>query len=293
MNPRTLRLPSALLFFAALLAAGSTRAALVDSALLLDFGANNPTTTSVASPWRGSQTGSLDSSTYNQWNNIGTSNPSSLIYANGTSATGMTVRIGSDNGSAGLTFASPSINAASVTGSSVTTLFNNSVTRDAIFTQSATATQNKGVGVQIGGLGIGTYDIYIVARNTNNSDSNFGQQASAYISSSAIDTLAYSQSGLVSKQIANSSTNTNWTAAGPTKSGNYAVLSVTISSTTDFLNILTLGLGDSGSPDYRGFLNSIEIVPTSLAPIPEPSTYALLGGAGVLSLALVSRRKPR
>ncbi|HSI07728.1 MAG TPA: PEP-CTERM sorting domain-containing protein [Rariglobus sp.] len=39
--------------------------------------------------------------------------------------------------------------------------------------------------------------------------------------------------------------------------------------------------------------NTLDNIGITSSAIPEPSTYALLGGAGVLSLALVSRRKPR
>lgn len=148
--------------------------------------------------------------------------------------------------------------------------------KDGIFTTVTSGNAYSAVGLQIGGLTTGTYDIYITARNT----STQGHTQLLYAGTSAgsgdfaytgYDTLTLSYDGTA-----------DFGTDAWSEGVNYGKFSVSITS-GEVLNIVSLG----GAFQNRGFLNSVQIV----SAIPEPSAYALLGGSGALALAVLRRRK--
>ncbi len=158
-----------------------------------------------------------------------------------------------------------------------------SVGRDGTYIGSAA--QQRAVGLQIGGLAVGTYDVYIVGRNT---DTTFAHVQNFYVGTSAaagnFNFNTYSTES-VSYAAGTTDNTSDWTFdAGNAAISNYVRLTVSITAENPYLNLASIG-GTSGD-EMRGFLNAVQIVSV----IPEPSTYALLAGAGGLVLACARRR---
>lgn len=280
-----------------LLAAAIAPFALHAEVLMFDFG---PTTTTAPSnsPYH---TAAGSGFTDTSWNKIQTADSSSLVYSNGTTATGVGINIGTSTGtSAGALNTidlanTPSGNSQLATiGTGI--YGSGSVGTDGIFHSSGTVTsRNLGsVGVQITGLSIGTYTLYISGRNTNITDfgtgGNQGQLITAYagVGTAGDNFTIGSGSGYASgsNNFLSTTNSTSWVAGE-----NYIQLTVSITSLGQALNLGITGGGDAGgtTKDNRGFLNSLQIVNTSL--IPEPSTYAAMGGVAALGFASLRRRK--
>ncbi len=254
--------------------------------LMLDFG---PTTASGASLTNSPYHTVNGAFTDSKWNRLGTADVTSgLRWSNDTAATGVSVNLGATTNDTDtlVGLANTPSNGTGLTGSALggTVLYADSAPgRDGIFTGSNSG-NSRFVGAQIGGLA-GTYDIYITGRNTNTSAGHV-QNFYAGKSSSAGDfdpTGAGFLPSIAITYFASPTTQNNqWTGSGGLL--NYAKFTVTLGS-GEFLNLAVRG----GTGDARGFLNSVQIVNTSI--IPEPSAFAALAGAGVLLLALVRRRR--
>jgi hypothetical protein len=140
--------------------------------LMLDFGATATITNPGNSPWHAANTG-FTATTWNQVTNADVD--SGLLFADGAAATGVTVNVGGSASASALNVIDlaqvPTSNALGSSPASNTGIYaGNTVGRDGIFMTHALAgpVRNVGsVGVQVGGLSAGTYDIYISGRNTN------------------------------------------------------------------------------------------------------------------------------
>lgn len=271
--------------------------------LMLDFG---PTATGAAtnSPYH------TVNPSFNQtsWNTINSNAVAAggLTYSNGSTATGISLNLGTATGTSNtvpattLNVLTPSTSFSAL-GSAVNTgiYANNSVGTDGVLISGGSAGAFASVGLQIGGLAAGKYDIYVTSQNTN---SALSYRQNVYAGTSAASgnfTYALSStgtggsavgaaaSGYSLATVAYNGTNSTvaWTeATSGSLFGNYTKLSVTLSS-GNFLNLAVTGQFN----EDRGFLNSIQIVNTSS--IPEPSTYALLGGAAMLGVVILRRRR--
>lgn len=257
--------------------------------LMLDFGAT-ATATSTNSPYHaanGTFTGS-------SWNQVVNSDATSLVFADGTAATGITVDVGASTSAGTLSVISLTKNpsGSSALGGTINTgvYGDGLVGRDGIFdTTSNTGGTNRGsVGIQVTGLAAGTYDIYVSGRNTSLSTGGTRQETiTAYVGVSAVGT-SFDFTGY-DFGVNSFSDLTSFTSAW-VQGENYTKLSVTISS-GQAINIATSGAGSTGGGatiDQRGFLNSVQIV---AAPIPEPSASALLAGMVVMLVVLPARRR--
>jgi hypothetical protein len=248
--------------------------------LMLDFG---PSTTSATgnSPYH-----TADSSfTGTNWNKVQTVDLNSgLLFADGTTATGVTVNVGAATSVTSLDLGgTPSGNSNLGTVVNTGIYSGTSVGTDGIFTGSSNLTGTS-VGLQVGGLAAGTYDVYITSRNTSRaSTSNYSQVAAVGVASASGN---FDYSGYASHTLSFTNSVTPIATSSWTEGANYTKFSVTITS-GQFINLAVHG----GGEDMRGFLNSVQIVNTSA--IPEPSVYALLGGAVALGAVIVGRRPRR
>lgn len=258
--------------------------------LMLDLGGNNPSNlvgnNNTSSPYHAA-TGSTGDFT---WNSSGTSGSmSSLVWSDGTTATGVATT--------GYKFSA----AQTVTnGTGWQTSYNGSATGavntgiyaqgnaayDGGMTSTGFATDDRAVGLQITGLAVGTYDVYISGRYTNYADStDYTQTFYAGVGASS-GNFNFITGGYASDSTTFSADNTSKTASwvysvGDAASSNYVKLTVSITSLNEVLNIAAQGSGT-----FNGFLNTVQIVA-----IPEPSAFALIGGATGLLFAVGLRRR--
>lgn len=265
------------LFFAAASAASA-------QVLMLDFGPTAATGGDLTnSPYHTANTGFSGTT----WNTVGTADVTSgLLFSNATAA-GVTVNLGVTTTNTVNLTSQPSTSSTLGTATNTGVYAGSSVGKDGIFSGAASSTNT--VGLQIGGLSAGTYDIYITARNTNTGQqpsNGYSQTALAGKSAGAgdFDFTGYTASTLSYPSNSNTSLYTTAWVQGE----NYVKLSITLSS-GEFLNIAVDGAAIDTNGDTRGFLNSVQIVNTSA--IPEPSAFAALAGLGVLGLAVLRRRR--
>lgn len=255
---------------------------------MLDFG---PTTASGAyltsSPYHSITPGFTDG----YWNKIQTTDISSgLVWADNTTA-GVTVFTGGtpDATSRTISLAStPSGNNALGSPVNGGIYAGTSVATDGIYTGASGNT--RAVGLQIGGLNAGTYDIYVSGRNTNTS-ATYTLNFYAGISSSNVS-FEFADSGSTTAKAGyqhktltyvNISTATSAWA----ESANYVKFSVSLAA-NEYLNIASIG---GASNELRGFLNTVQIVNTT--PIPEPASAGLLLGLAAATGAACLRRGRR
>jgi hypothetical protein len=241
------------------------------SILMLDFGPTNASGTDLTnSPYHTVAGGGFTDAS---WNKIEKADVSSLTWSDGTTATGVSINLGvapasgtptvvnyatAPNSSAGL---------GGVVGGGI--YASTSVGRDGIF-----GIASQSLGIQITGLAAGIYEIFVVGRNTNISDSIANSYVGAGLAGENFDF-----SGLTPISINYS----NLTSTAAWINGvNYSKHTITLTA-GQALNIATQGT-DSGS-QFRGFMNSIQIVQQ----VPEPSA-AMLAAALLLPLSLRRRR---
>ena len=252
--------------------------------LMLDFGPTLATGASLtSSPHHFATAGFTDST----WNQIQTTDiTSGLLWSNNTAASALSVNIGAtgDPTTRTINLATTPSSSLALGGTVNTGLYaGTSVITDGIFNGSSG--NARAVGVQIGGLSAGTYDVYISGRNTNTAatyDQNFyagaGTAAGNFTFAETSSTTAASGYQTASLAYVNGTTaTTNWA-----QGGNYVKLTVTLTD-DDVLNIAALG---HTSGELRGFLNMIQIVA-----VPEPGTFALLAGLLGLGTAAALRRR--
>lgn len=273
---RSLRLVRTLLFAATITTALPT----LQAQLMFNFGTTTPSGAGLTqSP--GHATNAI-ASDLTRWNTIGSSSVSSLFYADGTAATGITINTGVE-AVANSNIINFSLDPASGTGNAsafTAGIYSptNSPSRGFIFSGSGATNDNKAVGVQISGLAAGTYEIYIAGRNTS-STSTYPTNFYAGVSSAG-DTFNFS--GLTAANVTNpfvaSGTAYSWTL-GET----YQKITLTLEA-GQVINLASDGLGTGATG--RGFLNLVQIV----AVIPEPSSVALGIAFALVGIILLRRR---
>lgn len=239
--------------------------------LMLDFGPTVATGASLTnSPYH-----SVNSSfTDTHWNTIGLANVfSGLVYSGGGAASGVTLTLGSSRGSTLLNFSQLPGNSSALGATISTGVFEGtSVGKDGIFT-TTTPPGNNLVGVKIGGLSAGQYEIYVVGLNTSNALK--AQSPSVFFAAATSDVNAFETGGLTpsATTLLTSQAIDTWV-----EGGSYAKITVTLNA-GEFLVLAADGMGT----EDRGFLNAIQIVA-----IPEPQAV-LLCMVGLIALPLLRR----
>lgn len=246
--------------------------------LMLDFGPTAATGANLTnSPYHTVNT----SFTGGTWNTIQTADVGSgLLWSDGSSASGLSINLGATT-AAGVTVLSLATapSSSSALGTTVTSgvYAGTSVGTDGIFTGASN--NSRAVGLQIGGLSAGTYDVYVTGRNTNISAAHV-QNFYAGKSASATD---FDFATFTTKSLSFGNTATSATSSW-TDTANYVKFTVTLTG-GEFLDIASLG----GTGEVRGFLNAIQIV--NIPSVPEPAAAALIGGLAAVAAAACFRRR--
>ncbi len=236
------------------------------------------------------------SNTETTWNNFNsTAASSSLLYSDGTSATGVTLTFGTES-----TTGSGVIDLGTVTGINLSSLYGtggavagqqslvsnagsiygsgnnsaNSAAGRAGWFGGGTSGAGNALGLRVDGLTSGDYRIYVMARNTN-SNAVTSAPMKLYASNGAFST-SYNFSSLTAEVQANTTfPNTNPTAYNSFVDGtNFVAIDVTLAAGQS----LFVASDGGSAAETRGFLNMVQIVS-----VPEPAA-ALLGALGTLIL---------
>ena len=277
---RLIKLTSLLTILTLLLGVAGARA----TSLLLDFG---PTTTLAADAARspGHLLNVIPSGELS-WNTL-TADSSSLVYGDGTAATGVSIELGrsgvsnkvvdfNDNGF-NATLAGTTLKGGIYT--------NTSAMRDGMF-GGGTLASNIAVGVRISGLAAGTYTIYVVGRNSNTA--NGVPERFFATNGPSATTYAYS---LASSNVflANSAPPiTNTIAEGD----NFGTLTITLAAGQS----LFIACEGTSSVELRGFMNCIEVyagvptVPPHVAT--QPANRTVMEGAYASFTATTTGTQP-
>lgn len=254
--------------------------------LMVDFGPTTATAGSLTnSPYHTVNTGFTDTA----WNTVGTADVAAgaLKWSDNTTATGVSLNLGATTTDLSTTVGLANTPSGStLSGSSLSSgvYADTAPGRDGIFT-GTNGTNVRYLGMQIGGLAAGTYDIYITGRNTNTTT---GQTHAFYAgkSSSSGDFDVSNNTVFATQSVSFFAEPTTqedaWSGSGGL--ANYAKFTVTLTS-GEYLNLAAHGT----SGDLRGFVNLVQIVNT--AAVPEPSAFAALLGAFALLGATFARRR--
>jgi len=240
--------------------------------IMLDFGpttvTNSPNPNFTNSPLHSVNSGFTDTS-WNQIQNVDVG--SGLLFSNGAAATGVAINLGRESTGTSNIIDLATNPAGSLAGTAFTTgiYVTGSVARDAVF-QSVNDTAT---GFQVTGLSAGSYQVYVVSRNT--------AQAGAYGTNSyaaaGVAASNFNYSAVTPSLLTNLATTTTWI------SGNtYSVISITLTA-GQALNVAVQGTGTAANG--RGFLSAAQIVL-----IPEPTSVAALA---IFGLGAIIRRPMR
>jgi len=256
------------------------------TSLLFDFG---PTQTDPAyaanSPAH--VVGALSSSEIT-WNKL-TADSTSLVFGDGTAATGISIDLGRSQDSVDTIDFTDNGFSTGLTGTAI----NNGVYvasspgRDGIFGGSGSS-HSYALGMRIDGLPAGTYTLFIVGRNSNQ---GYACPEIFYLaagdSSTSFDFSTVANTGTVSNSITAVTTN------GFLFGENYSQLVVTL---TDGQSLYLVSEGTS-STEYRGFFNCVELLYGEVTNLParvstDPASTSVLEGATVSFTAGVSGTLP-
>ena len=235
--------------------------------LLLDFGANAQIDSLIASP--ASQEGAVVDGVWNQVER--TDITAGLVYSDGLIATGVSLYFGTGAYASIVDFRNKPT-ASQGLGTTIKTgvYAENSVGRDGVLSN------DEVIAVQIRGLGAGVYDIYLTGRNTDVSTDVGELWVGSGSSSSGIFNIPTANGAHASLANNNSKAdNAVWV-----EGDNYAVINYRLEAGKS-LYIANNSLYLSGD-EARGFLNSIEIVPSTLAEEPPEPVYSLIKGRPLL-----------
>jgi hypothetical protein len=218
--------------------------------LMLDFGPTTVTGGDASnSPYDSSSVGT-------NWNKVQAANlTSGLVYADGTAASGVSLKLGRSSTTTGWTnfvYTTSSIISSTLgtgAGASSGIYSGTSVGKDAI--NYGPVGGNSVLGVSIEGLDAGTYEIYATGFNSNKGIAD-GAQQGFWAAATPASAATINTSALGSSAVALNDLNTSWG-----EGRNYVKLTATVAEGQN-LTIISTG---SSAVETRGFLNSIQIVP--------------------------------
>jgi hypothetical protein len=252
------------------------------STLMFDFGTAIATGDDRSNSPLHTADSSFTSTTWNSINTTGTGAKTGFVYADGTAATGVSLYVGrsSNNAWGTLTFAGGPTNVTSTSNpAALDGVFANSTSigRDGHYAAAGTGdlSPTRLMGVSIGGLSAGTYEIYLVGMNPNLALSTAAGMGFWAVELSG--TANYDATTLVNAGAQASTSNS--VSSSWIEGSNYGKLTITLSSSSSYLTLISLGTTEA---EQRGFINAIQIVA-----IPEPAhavgvfAVVALGGAFV------------
>lgn len=207
------------------------------------------------------------------WNQVGTSDLNTLVWSDGSAATGLTLNLGNTLSESSTVVGLSNTPSAHVLGGGVSTGIydGTSVATDGIF--KGNSGQVRYVGFQLSGLPAGSYDIYVNARYTNKS---YAHVQNVYVGSgpanSDFDAVTLAQTGALTYGSGQDLT-AEWV-----EDGNYLKFSFSLGE-GESLNLAVTG--DNLNAVRRGFLNSVQIVRNGEE---SPGTVIFLSSAGWVML---------
>jgi hypothetical protein len=236
------------------------------SSLLLDFGPTVATGTDTTLSM-GHFAGAVPNNE-TSWNKIVNADATSgLVYSDGSAANGVSVIVGRSDAGIGDTvdYNNKNITSSALGGQETWGIYTNtSPLKDGIFATGTGTVNTNVLGIRVDGLPAGTYTLYISGRNTSTAVVSGQRFFASHGASSASFTFATNTTSFVDE--ANS--------GSPIGSG-HPTQADAITSTFAYGDncahlVVTLGVNDSiylaatgitTNQGYRGFLNSVEIVP--------------------------------
>lgn len=205
------------------------------------------------------------------WNTVSAASgrKTGLVYANDDAADGVSVYVGrsSNNAWTSLTFAGAPASIGSGTnpaGLAGVFAASRSIGRDGLYATTASASGDPAptrlVGVAVGGLAAGLYDVYVVGTNPLVAQAPGGARMGFWVTelSDVTATAVLDATSLTAD--APHAVSENAASHVWVEGGNFAKLTVVVSSPESYLTLIAQGLS---SAEQRGFLNSVQIVPVS------------------------------
>lgn len=264
-----------------LLTSGSST--LAAPSLLLDFGP-----TAIATGYgTNSPAHAIDAvpATEVTWNQIA-GDTNTLYYSDGTAAAGITLDLGrSADGIDTIDFTDNGFSVSALGASISTGVYaGTSPVKDGIFGGSVSA--NLALGLRVDGLPAGTYTLYFHGRNTSGA---FILPQRFYVANlPSAESFAFSPASINTTILNSAPAVTNGFVPGD----NFGTLSVALGAGES----LYLACEGVGAPEYRGFMNTVEICP-GIPELPlkitaQPVNRTILDGADATLMAGVSGPGP-
>ena len=246
--------------------------------LLLDFGP-----TAVASTEANLDMGHFSGavpSTQIGWNTVVNADNSSLVYSDGSAATGVSLVVGRSPWAITnlVDYTKKTISSSALgTGEFWGIYTNTSPIKDGIFATGNALVPTNGVGIRVDGLAAGTYTLYISGRNTSTSFS--APERFFAVNGPSASTFTFATNTTTYATEANSATtpgtgNPNQADAITSTfayGDNCTLLTVTL-NTGDSLFLAATGIATN---EFRGFLNAVAIVPGSAVLTNFPATIGV------------------
>ena len=246
------------------------------ASLLLDFGATTVASTEATLDM-GHFSGAVPTNQVS-WNKIVNADNSSLVFADGTTAAGVSLTVGrSDFGvSNAIDFNNKSITSSALGGSLIMGIYTNtSPMKDGIFATGTTTVFTNVVGIRVNGLAAGTYTLYIAGRNTSTA-ATAGQEFFAGNGPSATS-FSFSTNNPFAIEANTASTpggilNANDAIQNTFAYGdNCTTITITLNS-GDSLYLAATGIATN---EARGFLNCVAIAPGTAVLTNFPATIGV------------------
>ncbi len=232
--------------------------------LLLDFGATTVLPEDAASSV-GHFAGAVSPSDIS-WNKITADTASGLVFADGSPATGVSVELGRSGAGVNdtINFALNTFSSSALGGQLNMGIYvGSSPIKDGMFATGTSSVNTNAFGIRVSGLPAGTYTIYLAGRNTSTAVS----APQRFFGGAGVSATTFTFSTTTNPWVDQSNAGTPVGGGNPNTAhsltstfgygNNCAHLEVTLAE-GDSLYLAAIGIAAN---EYRGFLNSVEIVP--------------------------------
>lgn len=249
------------------------------ASLLLDFGANTVASTEATLDM-GHFAGAIPSPETG-WNKIVNADTiSGLVYSDGSAATGVSIIVGRSASGINdtINYNVKNLSSSGLGGAENWGIYTNtSPTKDGIFATGTSSVDTNAVGIRVDGLAPGTYTLYISGRNTS---TGFGA-AQRFFAGNGASSTSFSFSTNTTSYVDEANSGTIPGSGNPNQAD--AITSTFAYGDNCAHLVVTLGAGESlylagvgiAANEYRGFLNSVEIVSGSPVLTNFPATIGV------------------